>query len=322
MDMSVSVESGDRIKIRRVQRLGTSSLVVTLPKEWVRRVGLKPGDRVLEVVEGSAVRIVPRQLAEEALRSVELDAGELGVPVSRLISCAYVSRIDQLRLRNVSWEAGLEARSAASRLAGVDVASGPGYVEIRVMLDESKVSPDELLSSIARLAVDMTGLVEKLLEEPSPQFIQLVREAYNEIVKYEHLAVRLLSGMVTPNPRVYAAAILGDVAADIWSLANTLATLAETRGAPGKTERLSKLLAGMREALSEVGRAEGLEALRKLLDRVSQLRMEAGRAMIDAEKPVEAAAAATLHHAARYLEIAVNALLCNEMVARIFRTVK
>ncbi len=300
----------DRVYVRRVQRLGTSSLVVTFPKEWVRKVGLKPGDKVLVVVEGSAVRIVPQQLAEEALRSIELDASEIGVPVSKLVSCAYVSRIDQLRLRNVSWEAGLEARSAASRLAGVDVASGPGYVEIRVMLDESKVSPEELLSSIARLAVDMTGLVEKLLEEPSPQFIQLVREAYNEIIKYEHLAVRLLSGMVTPNPKVYAAAILGDVAADIWSLANTIATIAETRGAPGKSERLSRLLGEMRSVLAELGRAEGLEALKSLLDRVSKLRMETGRAMIDSEKPLEAAAAATLHHAARYLEKAITLMLC------------
>jgi len=35
------------MEVRRVQRLGSSSLVITLPKEWTRRLGIKPGDQIL-----------------------------------------------------------------------------------------------------------------------------------------------------------------------------------------------------------------------------------------------------------------------------------
>jgi len=314
-------DTTEKVKMRRVQRLGTSSLVVTLPKEWVRRVGLKPGDAVLVVIEGSSVRIIPSGAGEEVYRRLEVEADKIGdIGVSRLISCAYVSHVDVVRIRGASWETALEARSVASRLAGVDVVSGNGFIEVRMLLDDSRVSDEELMEAIVRLGVDLLGLVEKLLEGARPQLVQLAREAYNEIVKYEHLAVRRLSGLpVAEKSLAYAIAILGDVAADLWSIANMLATLAETRGVEvGDLEGIKRLVGEFRSVLQEVPRVAraGLEEVAALARRAEQLRMETMRATIDAKKPLDAAIAATLHHAARYLSVAIDTLVCNKLAGK------
>ncbi len=311
----MATEASEKIRTRRVQRLGTSSLVVTLPKEWVRRVGLKPGDMVMIIIEGNSVRVLPAG-AGEVGGVLEVDASKLPVSVSKLISCAYVARVDIVKVHGLDWRGALEARSAASRLMGVDVASVGDGVEVRMILDDARVTVEEILEGVVRLSLDLIGLVEKLLEEPSQQLVQLAREAYNEIVKYEHLAVRKLTGSI-PGPeqaRIYAAAILGDVAADLWSLANMVASLVETKGRLETGERIRGLLERLAKLLERLPGAKSLEELSGLAKEAEELRMDSYRAMLDAQKPLDAAAAATLHHAIRYLVVAIDALLCNKLI--------
>ena len=50
-----------QIEERTVSRVGGSSLMVTLPKGWLRYMGIKPGDRV-EVVTNCEVIIRPKRI--------------------------------------------------------------------------------------------------------------------------------------------------------------------------------------------------------------------------------------------------------------------
>ncbi len=52
------------MNIRKVQKLGTSSLVVTLPKEWAKRVGIEPGDSVYVIEDGAQLRLLPVKKGE------------------------------------------------------------------------------------------------------------------------------------------------------------------------------------------------------------------------------------------------------------------
>ena len=307
-----------RVSYRRVQKLGTSSLVVTLPKEWTLRVGLKPGDNVMVVDEGSWLRIVPSEYAGEVSVPVKLDASRLPVCVSRLVSCAYMMRLDEVVVAGVDAMEALKAKSLAAKLMGAEVLSVDNALLFRVMLDDSRVHAEDMVREAAHIAVELIGLVERLLEEPSQQLVQLAREAYNEIVKYEHLAVRRLTGSI-PGPeqaRVYAAAILGDVAADLWSLANMVASLIETRGRVEAGDRVRGLLGETAKLLEKLPNAKSVEEFSSLSKEAERLRMESYRATLDAEKPVEAAIAATLHHALRYLTVAIDALLCTRLVQK------
>ena len=79
---------------RRVQRFGRSTLMVSLPAEWVRQVNLRPGDEVLiEVINNMSIRITPLSMLNK------LPEKKVKVIISRISSeetltrCLYATYI-------------------------------------------------------------------------------------------------------------------------------------------------------------------------------------------------------------------------------------
>jgi phosphate uptake regulator len=78
---------------RRVQKLGGSSLIITLPKSWARKIGLDVGDTLIIVDEGSHLKIFPPdsnmvQIAETIRLRLPQHLVETGL--TPLIDCLYV----------------------------------------------------------------------------------------------------------------------------------------------------------------------------------------------------------------------------------------
>ncbi|MEB3847188.1 MAG: AbrB/MazE/SpoVT family DNA-binding domain-containing protein, partial [Desulfurococcales archaeon] len=74
---------------RRVQRLGTSSLIVTLPKKWVKRVGLKPGDTVIVELKDHYLIIKPKNFEDE-ISTFELSVDNIPEDtLLKIIKCLY-----------------------------------------------------------------------------------------------------------------------------------------------------------------------------------------------------------------------------------------
>src|SRR5271157_3588209 len=90
------------MEFRRVQVTGGNSFVVSLPKTWVRDIGLKPKDAVAIIVQpDSSLLIVPRRDVREATKSeAKIEAGP-GVGEDTLlrqfISC-YLAGYDIIRI--------------------------------------------------------------------------------------------------------------------------------------------------------------------------------------------------------------------------------
>jgi phosphate uptake regulator len=51
---------------RRLQRLGTTTLVVSLPRQWVTEVGLKAGDIVYLETDSDRVTIHAKEVVRES----------------------------------------------------------------------------------------------------------------------------------------------------------------------------------------------------------------------------------------------------------------
>lgn len=84
---------------RRVQRLGGSSLIITLPKIWARKVGIDIGDEVVVIDEGSHLKILP--VNSELVRNigsinVKLANYVKDVDPKELARCAFISGYDRL----------------------------------------------------------------------------------------------------------------------------------------------------------------------------------------------------------------------------------
>jgi bifunctional DNA-binding transcriptional regulator/antitoxin component of YhaV-PrlF toxin-antitoxin module len=78
-------------EVRRVQRLGGSSLVITIPKHWARRMSIKPGDEVAIIDEGDALKIAPLELVarDERVLKVRLNSVIEKIGYKNIAACAY-----------------------------------------------------------------------------------------------------------------------------------------------------------------------------------------------------------------------------------------
>jgi len=80
---------------RRVQKLGGSSLVITLPKSWVKKTGISVGDSVIVVDEGDYLKVYPSKLVSgRPMKSlyVRNNAGVMSrIDFAKLAECAYVN---------------------------------------------------------------------------------------------------------------------------------------------------------------------------------------------------------------------------------------
>ncbi|MEK6851032.1 MAG: AbrB/MazE/SpoVT family DNA-binding domain-containing protein, partial [Candidatus Thermoplasmatota archaeon] len=79
---------------RKVQKVGTSTLTISLPKPWVQKFGLKQGDQVFLEEEGSFLKVTPAALATRRQGSQEyvIDADLCDEPgiLNRVIVGNYV----------------------------------------------------------------------------------------------------------------------------------------------------------------------------------------------------------------------------------------
>lgn len=78
---------------RKVQRLGGSSLIITLPKQWARRLGIKVGDEIEVVEAGGKLLVRPRDSrAEDRASTVTLRYNGVAraAGVDAIVDCAFV----------------------------------------------------------------------------------------------------------------------------------------------------------------------------------------------------------------------------------------
>src|SRR5271157_2128878 len=90
------------MEFRRVQVTGGNSFVVSLPKTWVKDVGLKPKDAVAIIVQpDSSLLIIPRRELREAEKteaSIEVTAGLDKDAVLRHFISYYLAGYDIIRI--------------------------------------------------------------------------------------------------------------------------------------------------------------------------------------------------------------------------------
>ena len=87
---------------RKVQRLGGSSLIITLPKQWARRLGIKVGDEIEVVESGGKLLIQPKDPRAESRAStvtIRFNGIAKAAGVGTLVDCAFLhgySRVEIL----------------------------------------------------------------------------------------------------------------------------------------------------------------------------------------------------------------------------------
>jgi len=150
------------VELRRLQAVGNYSLSVSLPREWVRRHGLRKGDLVvLEAEKDGSLRISPVKEESEALRVFTVNADRCVAPnmLKRILVGCYilgyesVKVLSSTRLRQEHVE---EVNSVLRRLMGVGVMEeSMNHLVLQSIMEPSKFPVENLLHRLHSLSLLM-----------------------------------------------------------------------------------------------------------------------------------------------------------------------
>ncbi|MEB3816959.1 MAG: AbrB/MazE/SpoVT family DNA-binding domain-containing protein, partial [Desulfurococcales archaeon] len=89
------------VMLRKVQRLGASSLIVTLPRSWARRHDLKVGDYIYIYDEGDKLIMSPRSNGREVSLTLDLRHSNVIRHLGKTCICSYIFGFDSIKFSSL-----------------------------------------------------------------------------------------------------------------------------------------------------------------------------------------------------------------------------
>jgi AbrB family looped-hinge helix DNA binding protein len=314
------------VEVRRVQKLGASSLVVTIPKDWARRLGIEPGTRVYVIDEGDSVRIIPVNHGQGEVPVLEAPPNPAAA--SNLVVCVYLSGLSEARVRVRSHpdihSILLAMKDKAFSLLGVQVDElGEGEAFVRVALDLDKLDLGNLIRSLSTNASRALALLEKIIGGTPPGNIRMDAELLErDFLRNQYAIIRYLmvkhASTLSLVSNYYTALATGYIGFAIDILINLIKILPEnSRLEDGELERATRLIRRVEEAVTLETRILASPSVRRigeLLAMIKLAREEAREAMLSAGSPLAAIIYSKLHDVIRIVNLSSYVALCRALM--------
>ncbi len=261
------------LETRKVQKLGYSSLGVSLPKPWAESNGVRPGSQLSLSVEDDGslrIRVGPHEetpVAAEA--TIDADAWSGSEALTRMITGYYIVGCNTIRVRNrdeLSAAQLQEIHEAVRGLTGLTIVNqGPKFVTIENFVEPTRFPIDGLLRRLHFLTSRMEKLALGSLAGDGSTGVGEVERMETEVDRLYWLVVRQL--LLAAHTRTIAAKVgvteprhlLGDrvVAVSLENVADhweELATDILRRFPSGRkpSREFSKAVAPIKDALERV----------------------------------------------------------------------
>ncbi|MEB3774798.1 MAG: AbrB/MazE/SpoVT family DNA-binding domain-containing protein [Desulfurococcales archaeon] len=108
------------ISKRRIQKLGGSSLIITIPKSWAKKIGLTVGDTVIIVDEGDHLKILPPDTSitqKVGIARIKISGFLKEVDTAKVVDCSYQKGYTRIELQ-LSSNGKSDIRAIAEELKG------------------------------------------------------------------------------------------------------------------------------------------------------------------------------------------------------------
>ncbi len=190
---------------RKVQRFGRSTLMVSLPAEWVKEVGLQPGDSVrIEVREDGSLMIIPLKLEEKGGREreaeIKISTHTPESTLARTIYALYLAGFDKIIIRSISDEVYIRSqhmqsiRNMVRMLIGSEILEqSPSRVVIQMFVDVEHYSLDNLVLRVLTTLRTMLNYLMHAIRTLSEEPLKEVLELEYELDRIHALAVRAIN---------------------------------------------------------------------------------------------------------------------------------
>ena len=195
------------MKFRKVQEVGRGTLLISLPKDWARRMGVKRGGFVAVWERGDGCLVVDPSYGrmEEASKITITFAGKDEEKVRWEVLGAYLLGYDIIEIKTegrINPEARERIKAAIENLIGLEILEeDSSRLVAQCLIDPSAVAPKKLLHRENTITVGMHRDAVTSLLRGDRRLAQLVVKRDDEVDRIHFLIVRLLRSAVR-NPRL------------------------------------------------------------------------------------------------------------------------
>ena len=189
------------MEVRRVQKFGKSTLMVSLPADWVKEVGLNPGESIyLEVDEDGSLKVYPPNLKTEGSSKemkIQIKTNVSPELISRIIYSLYILGYDKITIESTEGPFNEDilrkVKDTVRSLIGLEIVSQDlTTLQIQSFLDPTKYSMSSLVSRLSNTLKQMLHYLNLGIKEASRTFLQEVLELEKEVDRLYYLSLRQL----------------------------------------------------------------------------------------------------------------------------------
>jgi phosphate uptake regulator len=184
---------------RRLQKIG-SSILVSLPKEWIDANNLDKSNQV-EIETNKNNLSIRTQLSKRPSKDIEitypLPKGESIVPT---ITGAYLLGFDMIKIVSkspISITDRESVRGSTRRLVGMEIIDEDATnISVQFLLDETSINPQNILKRMSSIALGMFSDVVLSLESGDKTNLETIVNRDAEINRQYFLLVRLIRSTI------------------------------------------------------------------------------------------------------------------------------
>ena len=191
---------------RKIISLGRSSLVVSLPKNWIELNDLKQGDMVSVAVQRDrSLVIFPGSRRRESRRiTIYVDPDEKASSIARKVIACYLNgyfgiRLVSKKIFTVPQQRAI--RDISRKLYMRIMESNAKYIYIQILIDETQASIDTALRRMHAIAVSMYRDALNSLRNYDVDLAKIVYSLDNDIDHFSFFILRLIQSVIL-NPEL------------------------------------------------------------------------------------------------------------------------
>ncbi|MEA3514920.1 MAG: AbrB/MazE/SpoVT family DNA-binding domain-containing protein [Nanoarchaeota archaeon] len=177
---------------RKVSRIGSSTLMISLPSKWVKRYGVNKGDE-LEIIEDKDKLIIATEIKVEHLKK-ELDISKFGKFRKNYISHLYQRGFDEVDIRFENREILNMIKDRVNQLLGFEVIEqGESYCIIKNIAGGLDHEFDTILRKIFLMLIDMTESSYNAIKSGEYERLNEIKDLEKMNNKFTDFCIRILN---------------------------------------------------------------------------------------------------------------------------------
>ena len=246
------------MELRRVQEMGGGTLLVSLPKDWGKRLGVSKGS-LLSIEEGrdGCLTLDPYPKEEKPIQVAVIRYPSMGIEyVEWGLIGAYLLGYDHLHIkadRTIKSGDRERVKQMIHNLIGLEVVEETAsLVKAQCLIDSSLVDPETLVQRMKVITISMLRDVAPSLVNADQELADSVTRRDDEVDRIYFLLVRLLRSAVLSPKMAEGFQITPLDVLDYRLVASIVESLADrAAGIAEETLNTNMLDKGQRESLSE-----------------------------------------------------------------------